>query len=96
MEHDEKVAELENPGGQELMKKFGGEKSGLPFYVFLDSKGNKIADSNVMPKNSNIGYPGSSEEIDTFVKIVKKSVKHINKKDISTIEEYLKTNAPKN
>jgi len=49
-----------------------------------------------MSKNSNIGYPGSSEEIDAFVKIVKKSAKHISKKDISTIKEYLKTNAPKN
>jgi thioredoxin-related protein len=96
MEHDEKIAELENPGGKELMNKFGGEKSGLPFYVFLNSKGNKIADSNVMPKNSNIGYPGSSEEIDAFIKIVKKSAKNMGKKEISTTTEYLKANAPKN
>jgi thioredoxin-related protein len=96
MEHDEKVAELENPGGKELMNKFGGEKSGLPFYVFLNSKGNKIADSNVMPENSNIGYPGTPEEIEAFVKLVNKSAKHICEKDISIITEYLKANAPKN
>jgi len=48
------------------------------------------ADSNVMPKNSNIGYPGSAEEIDTFFR-----QNIFAKKNISTIEEYLKTNAPK-
>jgi thioredoxin-related protein len=95
LEREEKIAELENPGGREVMKKFGGEKSGLPFYVFLDSKGNKIADSNVMTENSNIGYPGAPEEIDAFIKIVKKSGKNLTKKNLEKIGKYLTDNAPK-
>ncbi len=95
MERDEKVEQLENPGGKDIMKKFGGENSGLPFYVFLDAKGNKIADSNVMPPNSNIGYPGAPEEIEAFVKIVKKSAKHLSEENVAAITKYFTDNAPK-
>ena len=43
LEREDKIEQLENPGGKEIMAKFGGEKSGLPFYVFLDSKGKVIS-----------------------------------------------------
>lgn len=95
LEREEKIAELENPGGRDTMKKYGGEKSGLPFYVFLDTKGHKIADSNVMPGNSNIGYPGAPEEIDAFIGIVKKSAKNLSAANIESIKKYLTDNAPK-
>ena len=95
LERDEKIEQLENPGGRDIMTKFGGENSGLPFYVFLDAKANKITDSNVMPENSNIGYPSAPEEIEAFMKIVKKSSKHLNEENVASIAEYLKTNAPK-
>src|SRR5262245_59813545 len=48
---------LENPGGSELMDSWGGAKSGLPFYVFVDATGKKVADSNAMPDGTNIGFP---------------------------------------
>lgn len=95
LERDEKVAELENPGGRATMKKYGGEKSGLPFYVFLDAKGNKIADSNVMPGNTNIGYPGAPEEINSFIGIIKKAAKNLSPENIESIKKYLTDNAPK-
>ena len=94
-ERGEKIEQLENPGGRDIMANFGGEKSGLPFYVFLDTRGNKITDSNVIPKNSNIGYPAAPEEIEAFVGIVKKSAKHLTEIDIAAITKYFKDNAPK-
>ena len=94
-ERGDKIAALENPGGNEFMAKLGGEKSGLPFYAFLDSSGKKICDSNAMPKNSNIGYPGSDEEIEAFANLLKLSAPNINGQDLSTIVDYLKKNAPK-
>ena len=95
-EHGEdKIAQFENPGGVDIMNKWGGEKSGLPFYAFLDAKGGKIADSNVMDGKDNIGYPGSAEEIAEFMKIVKKSAKHLSAENVETIEKYFKDNAPK-
>jgi len=94
-ERGDKIALLENPGGIEIMNKLGGEKSGLPFYLFLDENGKKLADSNVMDKNSNIGYPGSSEEIEAFVKLLKASAKHMDEKQFVAVKEYLEKNAPK-
>jgi len=64
--------ELENPGGMELMTKWGGAQSGLPFFVILDAKGNKIADSNIMPGNKNVGYPGTPEEVAVFDALLQK------------------------
>jgi len=94
-ERGDKIKELENPGGNEIMKNFGGEKSGLPFLVFLDATGKKLTDSNVMPENQNIGYPGSDEEIAAFGKIIKESQKHLSDENYSAIIDYLKKNAPK-
>lgn len=95
MERNEKIDLLENPGGKEIMKKMGGEKSGLPFYAFLDSKGNKLADSNVMAENQNIGYPGAKEEIEAFTGLLKKASSTISEKELTAVADYLVKNAPK-
>jgi len=96
LEAKDKVEALENPGGKEIMAKLGGEKSGLPFYAFLDATGKKLADSNVMPtQNPNIGYPGSAEEIEAFGKLLKVSAKNLSDEKLAMIIDYLKKNAPK-
>jgi thioredoxin-related protein len=94
LESGGKVETLENPGGKEIMKKLGGEQSGLPFYVFLDAKGKKLADSNVMPKNQNIGYPGSVEEIAAFENLLKKTALHMTESQRAAVVALLKTKAP--
>lgn len=95
MENGAKVATDENPGGVAIMKTLGGEQSGLPFYAFLDPKGKKLADSNVMPtKNPNIGYPGSPEEIEAFGKLLEKTAPKWKAEDRQKLIDYLKKNAP--
>ena len=94
MESKEKK-ELENPGGAEIMKELGGEKSGLPFYAFIDSKGKMIANSNAMPKDQNIGYPAEKEEIAAFELLLKKSAKHLTDEQRSQVMGYFVKNAPK-
>lgn len=95
MEGDDKKVKLENPGGIDFMKEWGGEKSGLPFYVFLDDKGKKLADSNVMPKGQNIGYPGAPEEIEAFIELLKKTSSRWKTADLTKLKTYLVENAPK-
>lgn len=95
LENGAKIAQLENPGGKEYMKELGGEKSGLPFYAWLDTNGKKIADSNVMPKESNIGYPGEPAEIQAFMALVKKTAPHWSAADQKKLNDYLVANAPK-
>ena len=95
MEAKNKIDSLENPGGNEMMKTLGGEGSGIPFMVFFDAKGKKIADSNVMPKNQNVGYPGSADEIVAFEKLLRKTSKHITDEQIAVVDKVLKARAPK-
>jgi len=94
MERGGKIDSLENPGGKEIMKKYGGEKAGLPFIVFVDKKGKLLANSNVMNGNANIGYPGSKEEVDAFCKLLKKTSKKITSKQLKEVRDYLIKNAP--
>ncbi len=91
----DKIEKIENPGGNALMKELGGEKSGLPFYSFLDKEGKTLANSNVMEKDGNIGYPGILEEINAFMKIVKIGAPKMSDDQFNTILAYLKKNAPK-
>jgi thioredoxin-related protein len=91
----DKIQTYENPGGQNIMSEFGGNNAGLPFIVFLNGKGTMIANSNVMPKNQNIGYPGSKEEISAFVKILQKTAPHMTSKECEVIQNYFELHAPK-
>lgn len=85
---------LENPGGEQEMKDLCGENAGLPFYAFLDEKGKKLADSNVMPKNQNIGYPSAPDEIVAFEKLLEKTAPHMKPADREKVVAYLKKAAP--
>lgn len=63
---------LENPGAEELNKKWNGEKQGLPFWVVLDKEGNLLADSQKAP-GENVGCPATKEEVEHFIKVLKKT-----------------------
>lgn len=65
---------LENPGGEDLIKKFKGEQAGLPFWVITDAKGAMQADS-FDSKGENLGCPSSPEEVAEFVTKLKKTSK---------------------
>ncbi len=95
LERKEKIALLENPGGSALLKTWGGEKSGLPFLVFLNPAGNKAGDSNVMPEHQNIGYPGSKEEIAAFVLLLKNNAPRMTAEQIAQVTTYFEQHAPK-
>jgi thioredoxin-related protein len=94
-ERGDKIQTHENPGGQAVMSDFEGNDAGLPFVVFLNRKGKMIANSNVMPKKQNIGYPGSKEEIAAFVKLLKKTAPHLTGKQRGLIQNYFELHAPK-
>jgi thiol:disulfide interchange protein len=87
-EREDKKA-LENRGAQALMDKWGGSKSGLPFYVFLDASGRKLADSNAMPDGTNVGFPGTPEEARIFLTLLEKTAPRLGKADRAKIAGYL-------
>ena len=86
--------ELENPGADELRKKYHGEHQGLPYWFILDAKGNFLADARLNPGNADVknaettsvGCPASSEEVNYFVKVIKKT-SSLNNEQLTMIRE---------
>ncbi|HEV8084241.1 MAG TPA: thioredoxin family protein [Chitinophagaceae bacterium] len=85
--------ELENPGADELRKKYHGEQQGLPYWFILDTKGNFLADArsnacsvNANEKPINVGCPASVEEVNYFVKVIKET-SSLNIQQLALIQE---------
>ena len=93
-ESDDKKS-LENPGAQQLMNKNQAGKAGVPYYLFLDKNGKKLADSLAMPERGNIGYPATPEEIKTFGGLLPKAAPRMTSAEQALITEYLTKHAPK-
>lgn len=80
-----KNKDLENPGGEEILKKFKGEQAGLPFWVILDAKGKTLADS-FNAKGENLGCPSTPEEVAEFSAKLKMTSK-LTDKQLAVIRE---------
>ncbi|PZR24289.1 MAG: thioredoxin family protein [Flavobacterium psychrophilum] len=80
-----KTKDLENPGGEDLLKKYKGEQAGLPFWLILDAKGAVITDS-FNTKGENLGCPSSPDEVTEFTAKLKKTSK-LNDKQLAVIRE---------
>lgn len=87
-ERDDKKA-LENPGGVELLTEWDGFDAGLPFYVFLDAQGEKIADSNVMRDGDNVGFPATDEELRAFMGLIEATAPRLTPAGRATLLTYL-------
>lgn len=75
---------LENPNGEEWMAKYGGKTAGLPFFVFINSKGH-VLDTSFDDKGDNLGCPSTAEEIGVFIAKLEKTSK-LSKAELATIK----------
>ena len=89
---------LENPGAVDLINKYTGGKSGIPFFLIYNKKGVLIADSNIRKEGegldkpgSNMGCPAAPEEVAAFVEVLKKTSK-INDSEIKAVSERFSKN----
>ncbi len=69
---------LNNPGANQLRTKYGGDNQGIPYWFILDKKGTLLADSRVHSDDgsvtgSNVGCPARPDEVDYFIKVLKKT-----------------------
>ncbi|SFE91752.1 Thioredoxin-like [Chitinophaga sp. CF118] len=72
---------LENPGAAELLKKYNSDGLGIPVWFIFDNKGKLLADSHLRPEGTGfdvkgsgiIGCPAQKDEVDEFIKSLKKS-----------------------
>ena len=81
---------LENPGADEFLSKWtNGVRSGIPFYVLLDSKEQLIASSirAIEPggNSGNIGFPGNDEERRAFIDFLKTGAPNMNASEEATL-----------
>jgi thiol-disulfide isomerase/thioredoxin len=93
LEHGDKEY-LDNPGGAEWMAKLGGKGSSIPFFAFLDSRGEAIVNS-IRPGDGksgaeNIGYPNEPHEIDWFMTMLGKAAPQMPAAEAATIEQWLR------
>ena len=67
---------LENPGAADMMAKYHGDKSGIPYWLVFDTNGMLLADSKMRPEGGgpetgdNIGCPATEKEVAYFVDIL--------------------------
>jgi thiol-disulfide isomerase/thioredoxin len=70
---------LENPGGEDLLKKYYGNDQGIPYWLIFDKNGELLADSKVrkegqkLEAGDNAGCPASQKEVDHFIEVLKKT-----------------------
>lgn len=81
---------LENPGAEELNKKWGGGNLGLPYWIVLDKEGNLLADSQKAP-GENVGCPATKEEVEHFIKVLKKT-SSITDEQVKVVETRFRKN----
>ncbi|WP_448702297.1 thioredoxin family protein [Mucilaginibacter sp. AW1-3] len=93
-------ASLENPGSLDVLKKYKGEKSGLPFWLVLDANGKELADSQVRPAGASldapgesVGCPASEKEVAFFVGVLKATSK-LNDEQLAVIAKRFAQNKP--
>lgn len=88
---------LENPGGAEMMKKYYGDKSGIPYWLVFDANGNLLADSKMRAegdgpeKGNNVGCPASEEEVAYFIGILKKTT-NLKEAELTLISQRFRKN----
>jgi len=81
---------LENPGAEELNKRWGGENQGIPFWVIMDKDGTILADSQVEP-GKNVGCPATQEEVAHFISVLKKT-SSITDQQVAAVEKRFRRN----
>jgi hypothetical protein len=91
---------LENPGAMDLLTKYGGAKSGIPFWLIFNANGNLLADSQLRPvgkplttPGDNMGCPASEREVTAFIDILK-ATSTIKEPELSLIRARFLKNQP--
>ena len=81
-------------GAEDVLLKYNsGRSGGVPWFVFLDAKGDAIVNSDG-PKG-NIGYPATPEEIAHFMAMLGKARRRIDPAQVEAVETALKVEGKK-
>jgi len=88
---DVKIDTERTIGGADLHKQMTENKpSGIPWFAFVDSEGEVVADSFALPDGGNLGFPYTDEEIAAFGEMLEKAAVHITPEEIEVLLKTLK------
>ena len=88
---------LENPGADEMRKKYYGEGQGIPFWLVFNKDGVLLADSKMRDKGAgpetgnNTGCPASEKEVEYFISILEKTT-NLNSDQLEIIRKRFRQN----
>ena len=97
VDESEDKKNLENPGADELRKKYHGDGQGIPFWLVFDKNGKLLADSKMRDEGGspetgeNVGCPSSKNEVEYFISVLKKTTR-LNSAQLETISERFRKN----
>lgn len=90
---------LENPGAGELLSKYKGDRSGIPFWLIFDNKGSLITDSFMRAEGvsadepgKNIGCPALDHEVAAFIEKLKLASIMTEDEELKITERFKKNN----
>lgn len=89
--------QLENPGALDLLRKYKGDKQGIPYWLIFNKDGKLLEDSKMRPKGGgletgdNSGCPASEKEVAHFVKVLK-ATSQLKENELSVIEKRFREN----
>ncbi len=72
---------LENPGADEMRRKYYGDGQGIPFWLIFNKEGKLLADSKMRKEGEgpeagqNTGCPASEAEVAYFIDVLKKTTR---------------------
>ncbi len=100
LETKPELKKTENPGSEAMIAKYNSEKFGIPLWFVFDTDGKLLADSHLRPegtgfetKGTNIGCPASKEEVEAFIKVLKKTT-NLKENELATIFAQFRKNDP--
>jgi thiol-disulfide isomerase/thioredoxin len=90
--------QLNNPGSEELLMKYGGVSPGaeatIPFMAMLDQKAKLIVNSNKpgkkKPSDAGTGFPSEPDEISWFLEMLKKAAPAITPEETRIVQAGLR------
>lgn len=88
---------LENPGADELRKKYYGDGQGIPFWLLFDKEGKLLADSKRRAEGAgpetgeNTGCPASANEVEYFISVLKETT-NLNSAQLEIISKRFRQN----
>ncbi|MGD0340743.1 MAG: thioredoxin family protein [Bacteroidales bacterium] len=94
------LKKTENPGAEDMFKKYAGDKSGIPFFLIFDKKGKLLADSQIRKEGEgldkpgkNMGCPAADDEVAVFVGILRKTSKITDAETAAVTDRFRKNNS---